>query len=56
MALSDLVVFLAVPVCFPPVPLNYSCTDIRLSFEKTTLNFIWDLPMAKVYVISLLST
>ena len=56
MALSDLVVFLAVPVCFPPVPLNYSCTDTRSTFEKTTLNFIWDLPMAKVYVISLLST
>jgi len=56
MALSDVVVFLAVPVCFPSVPLNCSRTDIRSFFEKTTLNFIWDLPMPKVYVIALLST
>ena len=56
MALSDVVVFLAVPVCFPSVPLNCTCTDILSSFEETTLMFIWDLPMPKVYVIALLST
>ncbi|KAF7376857.1 hypothetical protein MSAN_00103200 [Mycena sanguinolenta] len=51
-ALADVILFLAFPVKFPESALEYHLT----SSQTTTLNFIPDFPLSKLYTISLLST